>query len=163
MDPRSIMLAVFAALFALASPILSLGPAQAPDSCPTGPNLNSRQGKNVSSLLEDESDCDCTSGPPPYSTLRGTVFDEAGKAAKGVRVRIESKASNDRFKVLTDGSGRYSYTGLKGGEYRTCVEYKGTVGLTREILLRNGYYVTFSDFDLKYFEAPASPPDPANR
>ncbi|HEX4997981.1 MAG TPA: tetratricopeptide repeat protein [Terriglobia bacterium] len=86
----------------------------------------------------------------PFAILRGSVKNEAGAPAAGVVVRIESKETNRTYKVTTDKNGKYTYTGLQGGEYLLGVEYMGRLGLLTEAILKNGREAS-CDFELRDF------------
>jgi Flp pilus assembly protein TadD len=88
----------------------------------------------------------------PYAAVRGTVYDESGKPAAGIQVRIESEETKRVVKVTTDKNGKYSCIGLQTGDFLMGVVYMGEVGLPRTIHLQNGRDIV-SDFDLTYFQS----------
>jgi tetratricopeptide (TPR) repeat protein len=94
----------------------------------------------------------------PYAVVQGTVTDESGKPAQGIPVLIEARESKGKYKAVTDKNGKYTYSGLQGGEYLMAVEYKGAIGLSVSVALRIGR-VAVTDFDLRSFTSDAKAAD----
>jgi hypothetical protein len=142
-------------------------PATAPStiSCPTATiDVPFPSGKNRS--VDALGDIECGDIDPAncerlqYGTIQGTVFDELGKPAPGVDVRIESRPAGGSFKLTTNTNGRYAHDGLLPGEYTACVSFRGELGLSRLLRLRVNRVIV-SDFDLGFFDQPKRQLTPA--
>jgi protocatechuate 3,4-dioxygenase beta subunit len=91
-----------------------------------------------------------------YGRIQGIVYNEQGKPAQGVEVRIHRLDAKGDFRTKTGSDGRYSYTGLAPGDYAMGVLYDGDVGLIRMISVRAGH-IFVSDFGLAEFVAMMKP------
>jgi tetratricopeptide (TPR) repeat protein len=93
----------------------------------------------------------------PYSWAKGNVFDEDGRPAADIAVRLTRiQEPSYTYEARTTRSGEYLRDGMPPGHYRIAVLYKGKAGLLREVYFSIGHSVT-NDFDLKEFTPMGEP------
>jgi hypothetical protein len=118
----------------------------------------------------------CSSAGQAFATdLTGSLTDPQGQFVPSATIRLLRRADSTRRETKTNPQGRFSFTGLDGGEYRVTAESPGFAVLTRTITVGDGQQtedlqfsglasqnesvnVTASVSDVGVFE-----PDPAQR
>jgi hypothetical protein len=83
--------------------------------------------------------------------IQGVVYDEQGKPAQDIEVRIHRLDAKGDFRAKTGKTGRYSYTETPPGDYVMGILHNDDIVLIRALTLRAGRTV-YSDFDLAIHE-----------
>jgi hypothetical protein len=118
----------------------------------TAAQVDLRLAENTPPALEDishgvQSDPD---GKNNFGQIQGVVYDEQGKPAQGIEVRIRRLDAKGDFKTKTGKAGRYSYTEIPPGDYVMGILHNDDIVLIRALTLRAGR-IFHSDFDLALF------------
>ncbi len=81
----------------------------------------------------------CTFRPVAIAatTFNGSLTDPEGRAVPGASIRLQRRADSTQRQATTDPQGRFSVSGMDGGEYRLTAESPGFAGLSRTILVQS--------------------------
>ncbi len=71
---------------------------------------------------------------PARSTIQGTVFDAAGKAAADALVRLEQEGVAGVVETRTNADGAFAFSSLAAGRYRVSAEKSGVRSRVAEVI-----------------------------
>ena len=72
-------------------------------------------------------------------SISGTVSDHHGSPLAGAQVTLPSQDTKQSTGGSTDGTGAYSFAGLKPGRYTVLFESKGLISKTQNVTLKPGH------------------------
>jgi len=72
-------------------------------------------------------------------SISGTVSDHQGSPLAGAQVTLTSLDTKQSTGGSTDGTGAYSFAGLKPGRYTVLFESKGLISKTQNVTVKAGH------------------------
>jgi hypothetical protein len=76
--------------------------------------------------------------PAPSGSISGNVSDHQGSPLAGAQVTLTNLSTRESTNGSTDGTGAYSFDGLKPGHYKVVFESKGLVAQTHSVEVKAG-------------------------
>jgi hypothetical protein len=73
-----------------------------------------------------------------YASLSGVVSDSSGGMVSEAQAAVRQLATNQVYRVLTDGSGRFRFAYLNAGDYRLVIHKDGFADFSQNITLTVG-------------------------
>jgi hypothetical protein len=79
-----------------------------------------------------------THSPATSGSISGNVSDHQGSPLAGAQVTLTNLTTKESANGSTDGTGGYSFEGLKPGRYSVVFESKGLVAKTQSVEVKAG-------------------------
>ena len=76
--------------------------------------------------------------PADTGSISGNVSDHQGSPLAGAQVTLTNLATKESTNGSTDGTGAYSFDGLKPGHYSVVFESKGLISKTQSVEVKAG-------------------------
>jgi hypothetical protein len=83
--------------------------------------------------------------PAATGSLSGNVSDHQGSPLAGAQVTLTNLTTKESTNGSTDGTGGYSFEGLKPGHYTVLFESKGLVSKTQNVEVKPGKKLKVSE------------------